>query len=188
MLAHLRVGTRGGDIHQCCLLSNSNVFSPLICSEASAEKKQNKKGRSGGGGVLESICCLIYFSSDGVSVRVPANPLGYILECMIWAFITNQLVFCESDCSSEDQPRMTTVLAFSSHYLMAYPHGPHCQSRCQPTPSFISFSLSLRSLCHFLASVLAAPPPRSVRSLCPLHLLHYVSTFPLSLIPLSPSH
>lgn len=53
MLAHLRVGTGEGDIHQCCLLSNSNVFSPLICSEASAKK------------CLESIGTQIYFSSDG---------------------------------------------------------------------------------------------------------------------------
>lgn len=44
MLAHLRVGTREEDIHQCCLLSKSNVFfSPLICSEASAKTGRKKK-------------------------------------------------------------------------------------------------------------------------------------------------
>lgn len=43
MLAHLRVGTREGDIHQCCLLSNSNIFSPLICSEASEGGEKKKK-------------------------------------------------------------------------------------------------------------------------------------------------
>lgn len=170
MLAHLRVGTREGDIHQCCLLSNSNVFSPLICSEASAKKKK----------CVESICSLIYFAATW--------RIGYVLESAIWAFITNQLVCREYDRRTEDQLRMTTVLAFSSHYLMAYPHGPHCQSRCQATPSFISFSLSLCSLCHFLASSPTAPPPSSIYSLCPLHLLHYVSTSFLSLIPLSPSH
>lgn len=84
---------------------------------------------------------------------------------------------------------MTTVLAFSSYYLMAYPHGPHCQSQCQTTPSFISFSLSLCSLCHFLASILADPSIPSIYSFCPLHLLHYVSTsFPHSSLPLSLGH
>lgn len=45
MLAHLRVGTREGDIHQCCLLSNSNIFSPLICSEASEGVRKKKMSR-----------------------------------------------------------------------------------------------------------------------------------------------
>lgn len=72
MLAHLRVGTREEDIHQCCLLSNSNVFTPLICTDASARKKKKKKKRC-----VESIGSLIYFSSDGELVGLSgclANP------------------------------------------------------------------------------------------------------------------
>lgn len=139
MLAHLRVGTREGDIHQCCLLSNSNVFSPLICSEASAKTVSRKRLSSN------------LFSSELVRLSGCLLIHCYILECMIWAFITNQLVCCVQDWRIEDQLRVTTVLAFSSHYLMTSLHGPHHLLQCQATPSFTSFSLSLCSLCHFLA-------------------------------------
>lgn len=79
MLAHLRVGTREGDIHQCCLLSNSNIFSSLICSEASEGGKKVKKK------CLESICSLIYFQAGqpmggGPKWAALANPLVNIFQ------------------------------------------------------------------------------------------------------------
>lgn len=47
---------------------------------------------------------------------------------------------------------MTTVLVFTTYYLMTDPKSQSCHFQWKPASFFISFSLDLLSLCHFLAS------------------------------------
>lgn len=126
MLAHLRVGTREGDIHQCCLLSNSNIFSSLICSEVSEGGKEKKMSR-------KHLCSNLF--SDGG--RWDEGPKGLLWQIHLLTFSgVGDLGFHNKSIGplvckfgwrrrGESVWGGGTALTFSSHYLTSCPRGPH---------------------------------------------------------------